>query len=439
MPVASAAAGSYSLRPDGDVTSQWSKTGASTAWGALDDNVTQPTSVGTADYISASSAGRVTEVSLATHALGNERIDAGTAWFYSAAGLASSGRAEVIWGGQVRGGATWGGLLGASPGWHSIGVTPPDQAALDDLRLRFTSTGGVDVTVRAAYFQLNTTPLPACPLATSGSTIGMTVSGCRTIAADTAAASDPIPFWGSIDCQTASRHQRLSSGGDTHLRADGPSQGDSAYRRLTVIDGDDFWGERCELGYNWNAQTGGSNGPGPGPTVFYHEGERRVTYLSIRLPSAWNVSDDRWRTVMQMKQTQPHNNQDPAPIIEMQVVSGQWLVVDDWQGIWSAPAQKGVWTRFAFDITYSQDPALGSIKAYVDLNGDGDFGDGGEVSPTIRVATLKRETSGSWNVVPPGGSIPSHLRAGLYHHTGYSCPGPSGCYADLDNVQVLAP
>lgn len=46
-----AIAGTYVLRPDGDVVSQWSRSGAPTAWEALDDPVTRPTSVGGTDYV----------------------------------------------------------------------------------------------------------------------------------------------------------------------------------------------------------------------------------------------------------------------------------------------------------------------------------------------------------------------------------------------------
>lgn len=36
---------------------------------------------------------------------------------------------------------------------------------------------------------------------------------------------------------------------------------------------------RCELGYNWNEDTDPGTGiAGPGPTVFYDEGERLVTF-----------------------------------------------------------------------------------------------------------------------------------------------------------------
>jgi hypothetical protein len=250
------------------------------------------------------------------------------------------------------------------------------------------------------------------------------------VASDTGTNPDPVPFWGSIDCATASRHQLVGSGGDTHLTATGSPQANTSYRRLTVIDGDDFWGERCELGENWTQPAG--------PTVFYHEGERRVTFASIRLGGGVNPLAGDWRTVLQMKQTNPQNNPFPGPVFELQVRSGVWMPVSSWQGIWQTPAQQNVWTRFAFDITYSSSPSIGSIKVYVDLNGDGDANDADEQSPVIHVATLLAETApGGSSPYAFGESIPSHLRSGIYQNPLYSCP--TGCSVDLDNVQVVRP
>ena len=43
-----------------------------------------------------------------------------------------------------------------------------------------------------------------------------------------------------------------------------------------MLDGDDFSGERCELGENdWR----------DGPTAFYREGEHRMTYVSYGWPT----------------------------------------------------------------------------------------------------------------------------------------------------------
>jgi hypothetical protein len=265
----------------------------------------------------------------------------------------------------------------------------------------------------------------------------MTVpSTCTVVASDTASNPDPIPFWGKIDCQNSSREQQQTAGGDSHLTASGTSQGNSAFRRATVIDGDNVWGERCELGNNWSQPTGATP-VGPGPTMFYQEGQRRLTYASLRLPSSTPMGNT-WRTVLQMKQMQPYNNPTPGPILELQLSNNRWMFVNSWNGVWTAPAQQNVWTRFAFDITYSQNPAIGSIKIYADLNADGDFGDASEQSSVIHTATLEAETAtSSYSPYSVGQSIPDHLRTGIYQDPNYSCP--TGCSMDVDNVQVVKP
>lgn len=256
------------------------------------------------------------------------------------------------------------------------------------------------------------------------------------IASDTAAVPDPLPFWGKIDCAESSRHEVIPSGGDDHETAIGEPQGDLSFRRLTVEPDDDIYGERCELGLNWSQPSDSGNGTfGPGPTVRYQEGDRRVTMLSIRIPPGTRIDGKLWRTVAQMKQAQPYDNPVLAPILELQVMRNRWYLQGDWETLWWAPAREGVWTRFAFDVTYSQDRAKGSVRLYVDLNGDGDFEDADERSPVVRRATLVPEITRAGGPIPPGESIPSHLRAGIYHHPDHDCP----CSIDLDNVQIVAP
>jgi len=278
---------------------------------------------------------------------------------------------------------------------------------------------------------------PDCPLAQPGSTIGMSVpSSCTVVASDTASNPDPVPFWGKIDCQNSTRQAQQTAGGDSHVTATGATQGNAAFRRATVFDGDNVWGERCELGNNWSQPTGATPA-GPGPTMFYQEGQRRVTYASLRLPSSTPMGNS-WRTVLQMKQMQPYNNPTPSPVLELQLVNNRWIFVNSWHSVWTAPAQQNAWTRFAFDITYSQNPALGSIKIHADLNGDGDFDDANEQSSVTHTPTLRAETAtSSYSPYSVGQSIPDHLRAGIYQDPNYSCP--TGCSMDLDNVQVVRP
>ena len=262
------------------------------------------------------------------------------------------------------------------------------------------------------------------------------------VAADTASAEDPRAFWGQVDCAEhppalTPGHQLIERGGDPHPMAGGTPQGDGGFRRLSVYDGDDVYGERCELGLNDRES---------GPTVFYEEGDRYSTHISLRLPGELEIDSPGWRTVMQMKQAQPYDNPDPASIFELQVLSGRWLVLSDWRYIWDAPARTDVWTRFTFEVAYSADPELGLVRVLADLNGDGDHqddvdGDGkqDERSSRVQLATLRAETAGdSEDGIDAGEPIPSHLRAGIYQDPGYRCPRSGlGCSVDVDNVQVV--
>ena len=275
---------------------------------------------------------------------------------------------------------------------------------------------------------------PPCPLSASvpGAPVGMTLPGCKPIASDTASESSPLPFWGSIQCQSTSRYSYMESGGDLQPTATGEAQGNGAARRLTVLDGDNFFGERCELGENYRG----------GPTAFYHEGQHRVTYFSERLPSNFPLATNQWQTVMQMKQAQSSHDSGGGVALEMEARDNEWVISNDWHTIYSFPARAGVWTRFAFDVYYSQDPSKGWIQVSADLNGDGDFNDPGERSPVIHAATLATEAAGSFNAsdgLAAGAPIPSHLRMGIYHDPSIPCPAPSGCSVEVDNVQVVGP
>ena len=58
----------------------------------------------------------------------------------------------------------------------------------------------------------------------------------------------------------------------------------------------------------------------------------------------------------------------------------------------------------------------------------------------MRTDTLKVETAGSGDDgVGAGASIPSHLRAGIYHDSAIDCNAPLGCQVDLDNIQIARP
>jgi hypothetical protein len=262
--------------------------------------------------------------------------------------------------------------------------------------------------------------------------------GPAVVFSDTGALPDPTPIWGKIDCQNQSRAQQITTGGDTHLTATGAPQGDTAFRRLSVLDGDDVYGERCELGEDYRDS----------PTVLYRQGQHRITELSVRLPSTFPLSVFTWQVVMQMKQRFPAANSSGTPVLELDAYDGRWVLrqslsrkaISDSRVLWSVPAQTDFWTRFIFDVRYSDQKKDGYIRVGADLNGDGDVSDAGELSRGIHTYTLKIETpGGDPDGLKAGRPIPSHLRAGIYHDGAIRCPSPLGCQVDIDNVQVLRP
>lgn len=276
-----------------------------------------------------------------------------------------------------------------------------------------------------------------CPLSAPESSIGMTLPGsCTVVASDTASASSPLGFWGSIDCATDSRHKQVTSGGDPAPTATGTPQGNSSFRSLTAFDGDDFWGERCELGMNDHRSS---------PVAFYREGQRRVTYASFRLPASYPLGTDKWQGVLQMKQSQPSDNGGGTPVLSLGAYDGKWMLFHSEPGptsedevIWEAPAEKGIWNRVAIDAKYSQYADQGWIKIYIDLDGNGDFSGPNEQSETFRTNTLKYETgSDTSDGYSAGQSLPSHLRVGMYHNQ--SIPCATGCAVETDNIQVVRP
>jgi hypothetical protein len=255
---------------------------------------------------------------------------------------------------------------------------------------------------------------------------------------DVGAPGDAAAIWGSIDCERLARVRQGRSGGDPHLRADGEPQGADGFRRLRVRDGDDFYGERCELGRNDHRYS---------PVAVYHEGERLITFASFRLRAGFPLRRNAWQVVMQMKQSQPSNAGGGTPVLALHAYDGRWRLshtgssssdLDDGP-IWSAPARKGTWVRFAFNVVYSADPSVGSVQIRTDLNSDGDALDEGELSRTLHLQTLKRETAGrSSDGLSKGDPIPSHLRAGIYHDDSYRCRRYR-CTIDIDNVGVYTP
>jgi Polysaccharide lyase len=173
----------------------------------------------------------------------------------------------------------------------------------------------------------------------------------------------------------------------------------------------------------------------------YLDGTRKITFLSVRLSPRFPLERRVWQSVMQMKQSQPADAGGGRPMLSLQAYDGRWRLRSGARPvarseIWSAPATPGRWVRFAFDVTYSADPAVGRVRVAADLNGDGDFGDRDELGRTRRLATLKLEGPGTdTDGLGEGDAIPSHLRVGIYHDPSFRCHRYK-CSVGVDNVGV---
>jgi Polysaccharide lyase len=265
----------------------------------------------------------------------------------------------------------------------------------------------------------------------------MTAPGCVVARADTAAVADPeAGLWGVIDAVSDSRHRRMTGRGDPHPTAGGAAQGNKAFRRLTVEDGDDHFGERAELGHNEYRRGENRGRQTTGTFALYREGERKLTFFSQRYGAAFSYAESDWQTILQMKQTQPYGENGPvdgAPALELQLQDRRVRLYSFWSEKWSTVAPpKGRWIRYALDVTYSSYPAKGRVRAFVDSNADGDFRDRGETSPVLTMRTLAYVTDQGSGTIAVGSSIPSHLRIGVYHDSAYGT-----ATIDVDNVQVL--
>jgi hypothetical protein len=256
-------------------------------------------------------------------------------------------------------------------------------------------------------------------------------AGCTVVAEDNAAASNPTRLWGRIECESPARHRRLEQGGDPGPTATGRRQGNKGYRRLTVRDGDDYYGERCELGRN-------NHRPSQPTFALGREGERRAFFFSVRLTRRFPLKGNAWQSIVQLKQAQPSANGSGSPQLGLHAYGRTFSLHSAGRELWSVPARRNFWMRFVLDVNFSPERSRGWVRVRVDRNGDGDTLDRRERSRLIQVATLKTETEGGTkDGIDPGEPIPAHLRIGIYHDDSYDCPAPVGCAVHFDNVQVL--
>jgi len=150
---ATAQAANQILRPNADVNMQWNVVGDTEGWAVLDDPIEQPTGPGGGDNIEASGANEHARVAHDDVTLppGSTPTD-GRVWFYAFTNANTRLEINVYWNGALR--ATRKIAKGQPFAWRSLAALPPDEVAINDLDVRFTTLDNGVARVRASYFWL---------------------------------------------------------------------------------------------------------------------------------------------------------------------------------------------------------------------------------------------------------------------------------------------
>jgi hypothetical protein len=211
-----------------------------------------------------------------------------------------------------------------------------------------------------------------------------------------------IQEWANYSCESGDRVQEVTSP---------VAQGKQAYK-IEVRDGDDSYGERCELGQ--------ANPTRAGFPLFQEGDERWISY-QVMLPDDLNVNLPQWTVIMQLKQLGGLG----TPAVAMDIENGHFILQNsdtnhessgcNWW--WEGPAYKNRWLKFTYHIKFSPDDNVGWIELY------GDQGDGlgmHELMPRTFMHTMKVDADGK--------TVPSQSRIGLYRDP--AIQGTSHIYYD---------
>jgi Polysaccharide lyase len=200
-----------------------------------------------------------------------------------------------------------------------------------------------------------------------------------------------IQEWSNHSCQNGDRVNRVTSPA---------AQGSRSYR-IDVRDGDDAYGERCELG---------QANPHRDGFPLFHQGEERWIGWQMYLPADMNTNPGRdphnWTVIMQFKQL----GSIGTPAVSMDFQENRFILMNsdtnhessgcNWW--WEHPVVKGRWIKFLYHVKFSPNRNVGWLEFYADLDGNG-----------LR-QELKRTPMWTMKVDGNGRTVDSHARIGLY-------------------------
>ncbi len=193
--------------------------------------------------------------------------------------------------------------------------------------------------------------------------------------------------WANFSCADASRISRVES----------PSaQGRYAYR-VDLHDGDDSFGERCEMAMGSPTKAG---------FPVFSSGEESWVAYQVYLPVGFPSDGYKYNEITQFKQV----NDLCAPALSLHVEEDQLQLFRsaDNRGscggepVWTAPVKYGRWIKLLFHIGWSSEPSGGFVEVFGDIDGGGLY----RLMPRTAMFTMKTD--------PLGRTLPVGARLGIY-------------------------
>src|SRR3954452_757398 len=196
--------------------------------------------------------------------------------------------------------------------------------------------------------------------------------------------------WANYSCADRSRVKEVSSP---------DAQGKRAYE-VAVHDGDNSYGERCEIGMG---------NPGKRGFPLFQEGDERWISFQVYLPDDYPIDTPDWQLFFQIHQ----QGDGGCPPIALGIEDGQMKLfksarntyVLDTREMWTAPVQRNRWIKLTLHIKNSTDDNTGFVELFGDLDGNG-------------VKTLLERTATHTMTKDPhgGGAMTNHARVGIYRN-----------------------
>ena len=183
-------------------------------------------------------------------------------------------------------------------------------------------------------------------------------------------APDPyfMRLWHNLNPDKPSQVEWHMSGGDPHPLIEGSTN--SSWRRLVIHDGDRGSGDSSS---RKRLQLGANSASDSNTFKAYREGERWITYWSMRIPSV-NIPAGEGAQVWQMYQ----QGGSGPPILAFGHRSNDTLRLivrrgSDKVTLWNAHVPVDTWLRFAIAVHYTRSPGNAEIQLWGDLGDSGDL------------------------------------------------------------------